>query len=134
MEGLIYFNSVVNIFLLGWWFYKNNRLYFSPTRSSYGNIILGINMMWRNQSVYSGRGCSAKGLFYIPIRNSKKIETNEKVRDLINKSYQGRRQVLHATFSWLKTTEEVEQFQKDYLIVDEKLVTQLVRDFKTNKA
>ena len=45
-------------------------------------------------------------------------------------SDQQKRQTLSAKFSWLKTTEEVKQFEKDYSVVDRKLVADLVSGFK----
>jgi hypothetical protein len=85
--------------------------------------------MWANRPIRK-KYYSAKGIFYIRLRNAERLETQEDVRSLINKSPHNRTQSLHAMFSWLKTNEEVEQFQKDYSIVDEVLVTQLVNEFK----
>lgn len=39
-------------------------------------------------------------------------------------------QALSAKFSWLSTWEEVKQFEKDYSVVDRKIVENLVANFK----
>lgn len=69
--------------------------------------------------------------FYIPIRNKKKTELAEEVQRMISQySEQGKRQTLTAKFSWLKTWEQVRQFEKDYSVVDRKIVENLVTNFK----
>lgn len=127
MEKLIYFNTIVNILLIGWWVYRNNRIHISPNRTS-GDTLLGFNVMWNSYPVR--KGICASGLFYVPIRNVEKTETREEVLRLVGTNQQNRAQSLHAKFSWLKTVEEVQQFEKDYSIVDERLVSNLVNDFK----
>jgi hypothetical protein len=46
----------------------------------------------------------------------------------VNRDY-----TLGAIFSWLKTLKEVRQFEKDYSIVNEKLVKDLVNGFINKK-
>lgn len=52
---------------------------------------------------------------------------------MISLSEQNRLQSLTAKFSWLKTREQVMQFEKDYLVVDREIVERLVRDFTPKK-
>lgn len=132
MEKLVYFNTLINILLIGWWVYRNNRLFLSTNRSSRNNVLLGFTVMWNSYPVR--KGVCASGLFYIPLRNADKVETRENVLHLISTNPQNRRQTLHAKFSWLKTIEEVQQFKKDYSIVDENLVNKLVNEFNVNQA
>lgn len=71
-----------------------------------------------------------KVYFRIPIRNKRKTELSEEVCRMIAKeSQQSKLQTLSAKFSWLKTWEEVRQFEKDYSVVDRKIVERLVAGF-----
>lgn len=67
------------------------------------------------------------------IRDNKKMEVKETLESLLNTSNHNRTQRLTAIFSWLKTTEEVNQFEKDYFKADPILVEQLVAEFKNKK-
>ena len=67
----------------------------------------------------------------ISLRNKRKVELEEEVNRMISKySHQAKLQHLSATFSWLKTWEQVRQFEKDYSVVDRKIVENLVANFK----
>lgn len=71
-----------------------------------------------------------KVYFRIPIRNKRKTELAEEVNRMIAlDSQQNKRQTLSAKFSWLKTWDEVRQFEKDYSVVDRKIVERLVTNF-----
>jgi hypothetical protein len=71
-----------------------------------------------------------KVYFRIPIRNKHKTELNEEINRMITKyDNQSNHQTLYAKFSWLKTLEEVSQFEKDYSVVDRKIVEELVSNF-----
>lgn len=71
-----------------------------------------------------------KVYFRIPIRNKHKTELKEEVSRLIaNESTQSKLQTLSAKFSWLKTWDEVRRFEKDYSVVDRKIVERLVANF-----
>ena len=68
--------------------------------------------------------------FRIPIRNKRKTELNEEVNRMIALfSHQDKVQALGAIFSWLKTWEQVRQFEKDYTVVDREIVQRLVDNF-----
>lgn len=92
-----------------------------------GKTLLGYKIiLWKETSEYSARSvCS----IYIPIRNRRKIELRDEIERLMDPKNPNRRQTLNAKFSWLKTWEEVWQFEKDYSIVDKKLVKELVSKF-----
>jgi hypothetical protein len=71
-----------------------------------------------------------KVYFRIPIRNKRKTELSEEVHRMIAKyDNQSKLQALSAKFSWLKTWEQVKQFEKDYSVVDRKIVERLVAGF-----
>jgi hypothetical protein len=71
-----------------------------------------------------------KVYFRIPIRNKRKTELSEEVHIMIAKyDNQSKFQTLSAKFSWLKTWEQVRQFEKDYSVVDRKIVERLVAGF-----
>lgn len=68
--------------------------------------------------------------FRIPIRNKRKTELSEEVTMMIAKySHQDKLQTLTAKFSWLKTWEQVRQFEEDYSVVDRRIVEGLVANF-----
>ena len=102
---------------------------FRKEKSFSNSTLLGYEvMLWRKNSDYSSSGSR---LIYIKIRDKKKVETQEEVLRMIGKySDQQKIQTLSAKFSWLKTIEEVKQFEKDYSVVDRKLVADLVSGFK----
>ncbi len=110
---------------------KNSKITieFRKEKSFSNRTLLGYEvMLWRKNSDYSSSGSR---LIYIKIRDKKKVETQEEVLRMIGKySDQQKRQTLSAKFSWLKTIEEVKQFEKDYSVVDRKLVADLVSGFK----
>lgn len=69
--------------------------------------------------------------FRIPIRHKHKTEVREEVRKMISEeNQQNRIQKLSAMFSWLRTWEQVYQFEKDYSVVDRKFVEKLISNFK----
>lgn len=68
--------------------------------------------------------------FYLPIKNERKTQIKYDVNRMIEGTEQSKRQILDAMFSWLKTKDEVEQFRKDYCVVDSVLVNKMVDDFK----
>lgn len=70
-----------------------------------------------------------KMYFKLYFRNEKKVELKNEINRLSVSSKEHRQQVLRAKFSWLKTKEEVLQFQKDYSLVDTIYVLQLANDF-----
>ena len=71
-----------------------------------------------------------KVYFRIPIRNKRKTKLAEEVHRMIAlDSQQDKLQRLSAKFSWLKTWDEVRQFEKDYSVVDRKIVKRLVANF-----
>ena len=75
---------------------------------------------------------SASGVYtlVIPIKNKKKVEKEEEINRMIaTYSQQNKLQTLSAKFSWLKTWDEVRQFEKDYTVVDRKIVANLVTNF-----
>lgn len=68
--------------------------------------------------------------FRVPVRNKRKTELKEDIERMMSLNKSGKLQNLSAMFSWLKTQEEVEQFKKNYSIVDEEIIDQLVANFK----
>lgn len=74
---------------------------------------------------------SGKFSIYVPIRNEKKTELNEEINEMIAKyNDQQKMQTLSAKFSWLRTKEEVNKFEKDYSPISKEIVENLVRKFK----
>lgn len=110
---------------------KNSKLYFELRKeeSFLENTLLGYRLsLYKKLSEYSANGIYS---IYFKIRDKKKVETQEEVLRMIAKySDQQKKQTLTAKFSWLKTIEEVKQFEKDYSVVDRKLVADLVSGFK----
>ena len=110
---------------------KNSKLYFELRKeeSFLENTLLGYRLtLYKKLSEYSANGIYS---IYFKIKDKNKVETREEVLRMIAKySDQQKRQTLSAKFSWLKTNEEVKQFEKDYSVVDRKLVADLVSGFK----
>lgn len=121
-------NTLAIIYLL---INKQARLSISFRReeTTWEKTLLGYRItLWKKMNEYSSRGIYS---IYIPRRNKRKTELNEEVNRMISKySHQAKLQSLSAMFSWLKTWEEVRQFEKDYSVVDRKIVENLVANFK----
>lgn len=111
---------------------KNIKLYIKISKETtfFINTLLGYRIiLWKINNEYSS---SVVFNIYIPVKNKNKIELKEEIDSLLKGSYQNRRYTLNAKFSWLKTLKEVEQFKKDYFIVDSEIINNLVNNFKNN--
>ena len=121
-------NTLAIVYLL---LTKQARLSISVRReeTTWDKTLLGYRItLWKKVNEYSSRGIYS---IYIPRRNKRKTELEEEVNRMISKySHQAKLQSLSAMFSWLKTWEEVRQFEKDYSVVDRKIVENLVANFK----
>jgi hypothetical protein len=109
---------------------KKSKYYltFEVETTCFNNRLLGYRLiLWKKTSEYFA---NSKRSIYFKIRNKKKTEMQEKAQHMIAKySYEKKVQELTAIFSWLKTWEEVEEFQKYYTCVDQKIVENLVSNF-----
>lgn len=65
----------------------------------------------------------------IPIRNRQKVEREEEIERMMGYSYHNKFQSLGAKFSWLKTWDQVKEFEKHYSVVDREIVENLVSGF-----
>jgi len=91
------------------------------------NTLVGYNIKLCKKTDYGAMNIYSLNIHF---RNKKKLETKEQIWRLINDKVQNRIYTLNSIFSWLKTIEEVNQFKKDYSIVDEEEVKKLVDGFK----
>lgn len=91
------------------------------------NTLVGYRLTLWKKTNYGSTGIYS---LYIPIKNKRKVELSEEIERLLKPNNPNRRYTLGATFSWLKTIEQVLQFQKDYSVVDEAYVNELVDKFK----
>lgn len=109
---------------------KKSKYYlkFKKETTTYENILLGFRLsLWQKVNEYSA---SSKKSIYLKIRDRKKTEMQEEARRMIARySQQNKLQSLSAKFSWLKTWDEVKEFQKYYTCVDQKIVENLVAKF-----
>lgn len=125
MNILTILNSLILIYLV----YKqlNYKITIDKNKTFLNHTVLGYNiMLWKKINDNSSSG---KSIMYIPIKNAKKVELQEEIHRLISSSEQNRLQTLSAKFSWLKTIEQVKQFEKDYSVADRKIVENLVSNF-----
>jgi len=124
MIALTILNTIIIIYLL---IKGNNKLHitFKKEQSSWERTLLGYSLtLWKKQEY----GSSGIYTIYIPVKNKRKVELSEEVSRLISDPT-NRNYTLNAKFSWLKTWEQVRQFEKDYSIVDRKIVERLVANF-----
>lgn len=103
-------------------------LRFTKELSSCNKTLLGYRLiLWKKTSEFGAEG---KGLVYLKIRDRNKTEKQEDANRMIAKySQQNKLQALTAMFSWLKTWDEVREFQKYYTCVDKNIVDNLVSKF-----
>lgn len=109
---------------------KKSKYYlkFGKETTTYENTLLGFRLrLWKKEGSCSA---SSKHSIYFKIRDIKKTEMQEEARMMIaNYSQWNKLQSLSAKFSWLKTWEEVKEFEKYYTCVDQKIVEDLVVKF-----
>jgi len=127
MVYLTILNSLILVYLII--SYKSKyHLSFDKESTFTNNNLLGyrISVWEKTENCWSSRKFSV----YIPIRNRKKTELHEEVSRMIAKySKQQKLQSLSSKFSFLKTLDEVKQFETDYSVVDKKIVEKLVSNF-----
>lgn len=127
MLYLTILNTLAIVYLIAT---KKSKYYltFKKETTTYRNTLLGFRLsLWKKTSEYSS---SSKHSIYLKIRDTKKIEMQEEAQRMIAKySQQEKLQSLSAKFSWLKTWDEVKEFQKYYTCVDQKIVENLVDKF-----
>lgn len=124
MIALTILNSIIIIYLL---IKGNNKLHitFKKEKTTWEKTLLGYSItLWKKQE-YGARGIYT---IYIPVKKRRKVELSEEVSRLISDST-NRNYTLNAKFSWLKTWDEVRNFEKDFMVVDRKIVANLVANF-----
>lgn len=72
METIIWINFFVNILIIGYVAYRENRIYISVNKTFWCKKTYSITVMWNSKPLR--KGVSATGLFTIPIRNYEKME------------------------------------------------------------
>lgn len=116
MNYLIILNSLAIALMI----YKLKPIKFSIRRdtTSYNGTLIGYDV-------------SIEQLYFrIPIRNQQKTELKEEISRMMSPNgQQGNLQQLTAKFSWLRTWEEVRQFERDYSVVNKEIVDRLVSNF-----
>lgn len=126
MIYLTILNTLAIVYLIA---SKKSKYYLEfKKETTYENTLLGFRLsLWQKVGEYSS---NYKHSIYIKIRDRKKTQMEEKARRMIaTYSQQNKLQSLTATFSWLKTWDEVKEFQKYYTCVDQKIVEKLVSEF-----
>ena len=122
--------TILNTIAIVYLFFKKSMFYINCRKevTFIKNTVVGYNItLWKKTSEFSATGVYT---LRIPIKNKKKVEMEEEIDRMISAySHQGKLQTLSARFSWLKTWEEVRQFEKDYSVVDRKIVENLVANF-----
>lgn len=127
MIYLTILNTLVIVYLI---IPKKSKYYleFKKETTTWEKTLLGYRL--RLCEITSEYSSSSKHSIYLKIRDRKKTEMEEDARRMIAKySEQNKLQSLTAKFSWLKTWDEVKEFQKYYTCVDQKLVEKLVANF-----
>ena len=122
--------TILNTITIGYLFYKKGKFYIDWRKDTtfINNTVVAYHItLWRKTSDFSTSGVYT---LVIPIKNKKKVEKEEEINRMIaTYSQQNKLQTLSAKFSYLKTWEEVRQFEKDYSVVDRKIVANLVTNF-----
>jgi len=125
MIYLTILNTLAIVYLIA---FSKYYLRFEAETTYYNNTLLGYRLsLWKKANEHSA---NLKHFIYLKIRNKKATEMQEESQRMIaNYSQQNKLQSLTAMFSWLKTWEEVREFQKYYTCVDNKIVENLVSNF-----
>jgi hypothetical protein len=122
------FLTILNTIAIAFLFYKKGSYYLEFFKDKTPrNVLVAYEItLWRRMSHYSANSVYT---LIVPIRNKEKIVKQEEITTLLTYDKQKVLQYLSAKFSWLKTLEEVRQFEKDYTVVDRKIVEKLVANF-----
>jgi hypothetical protein len=122
--------TILNTIAIAYLFYKKGKFYIDCRKDTtfIKNTVVAYHItLWKKTSEFSTSGVYT---LVIPIKNKKKVEKEEEINRMIaTYSQQNKLQTLSAKFSWLKTWNEVRQFEKDYTVVDRKIVANLVTNF-----
>jgi hypothetical protein len=122
--------TILNTIAIAYLFYKKGKFYINWRKDTtfIKNTLVAYQItLWKKTSEFSASGVYT---LVIPIKNKKKVEKKEEINRMIaTYSQQNKLQTLSAIFSWLKTWEEVRHFEKDYSVVDRKIVERLVAGF-----
>jgi len=73
MNIMIWFSFIVNILLIVYVGYRENRIYISVGKTFWCRKVYSYTVMWNAQPLR--KGVCAKGLFTIPIRDYEKAES-----------------------------------------------------------
>jgi len=124
------FLTILNTIAICYLLYKKGKFYIDCRKETtfIKNTFVGFTItLWKKTSENSATGVYTVN---IPIKNKRKTEKAEEINRMIaTYSQQNKLQTLSATFSWLKTWEQVREFEKDYEVVDRKIVQRLVANF-----
>ena len=122
--------TILNTIAIAYLFYKKGKFYIDWRKDTtfIKNTVVAYHItLWKKTSEFSASGVYT---LVIPIKNKKKVEKEEEINRMIaTYSQQNKLQTLSAKFYWLKTWEEVRQFEKYYSVVDRKIVERLVAGF-----
>lgn len=122
--------TILNTLLIIYLILQHKLKYYigiSKKETFWKNTLLGYQItLWKELSEYSANAvCS----IYIPIKNRHKTKLREEIERLMDLENPTKINSLTAKFSWLKTWDDVRQFEKDYSIVDPDYVKKLVSNF-----
>lgn len=121
--------TILNSIAIAYLYYKRGKFYINWRKdiTLFNNTLVGYHLtLWKRTSDFSATGVYT---LTFPIKNKKKIEKEEEINRIISYSKQNQLQTLSAMFSHLRTQKEVDQFKKDYTIVDKEIVENLVAKF-----
>lgn len=72
MKTLIIFNTIVNVILIGYILYRENRFYIQVNRSFWYRKLISITLMWNYGPIR--KGIHARRIFTIRVRSYGKTE------------------------------------------------------------
>jgi hypothetical protein len=105
MNTIIAILTISNSIILFWFFIGTN---FDITRcETPRGKLFGFQFWYGN-----------KTFLYLPFRNGERLETLEDIEEMMTGSQVNTKYTLGAILSWLHTEEEINQFEKDYSVVD----------------
>jgi hypothetical protein len=122
--------TILNTIAIAYLLYKKGKFYIDWRKDTtfIKNTVVAYHItLWKKTSGFSA---SSVYTLVIPIKNKIKFEKEEEINRMIaTYSHHNKLQTLSAKFYRLKTWNEVRQFEKDYSVVDRKIVANLVTNF-----
>lgn len=121
--------TILNTIAIFCLFFKRGEYYINIRKNTTfikDTVVSYSITLWKKENEFCASGVYT---LEIPIKNRKKVEREEEIERMMSYDDTGKFRSLSSKFSWLKTWDQVKEFEKHYSVVDRKIVENLVSGF-----